>query len=71
MEIQSEYNSVPVLYCKHCLSLRVMNVPMLEDSDYCDECGSTNIEECHIDDWSRFYKNRFGYNYLDSYNKNH
>ena len=42
-EKQSEYNLEPVLYCKHCLSLKVLSVPKMEDSDYCDDCGSTDI----------------------------
>lgn len=44
----NDYNEVPVLYCKHCLSLNIRNIPRMEDSDYCDECGSTDIVECSI-----------------------
>ena len=42
-EGQNTYNEEPVLYCKHCLSLKVRFVPRMKDSDYCDECGSTDI----------------------------
>ena len=38
-----EYNSIPVLYCKRCLSIKVMNISIIEDLDYCDDCGSTDI----------------------------
>lgn len=63
----NEYDKIPVLYCKHCLSLKIRNIKSLEDSDYCDECGTTNIGECSIDEWETLYKNRYGHRYLDSY----
>ena len=63
----NEYNKVPVLYCKHCLSLNIRNIPKIEDSDYCDECGSTDIGECLIEEWETLYKNKYGYNYLEGY----
>lgn len=64
---QEEYNNIPVLYCKHCLSLKIRNIPRIEDSDYCDECGSTNIESCSIEEWENLYKNRYGHAYLEEY----
>lgn len=31
-----DYNSIPVTYCKNCLSLKIL---ILEDNiDYCDDC---------------------------------
>lgn len=63
----NEYNAEPVLYCKHCLSLKIMNIPKMEDSDYCDECGSTDIGECSIEEWKTLYKNKYGYNFLEGY----
>ena len=38
-----EYNEEPVFYCKRCLSLRIMNIPKVEDSDFCDTCNGTDI----------------------------
>lgn len=66
-EKQSEYNKEPIYYCKNCLSLRVRNIPLIDQSDYCDECGSTNIEQCTIEEWEEIYKNKFGHKYLDKY----
>lgn len=63
----NEYNAIPVLYCKHCLSLKIMNIPRMEDSDFCDECGSTDIGECSIEEWETLYKNKYGYNFLEGY----
>lgn len=61
----NEYNAEPVLYCKHCLSLKIRNIPNMEDSDYCDKCGSTDIEECSIEEWETLYKDKYGYNFLE------
>lgn len=61
----NDYNAEPVLYCKHCLSLKVRNIPDSEDSDYCDECGSTNIENCSIEEWEVLYKNKYGHKYIE------
>ena len=40
----------------------------MADSDYCDECGSTNIEQCSIQEWEKLYKERYGHNFLENYN---
>lgn len=66
-EKQSEYNKEPIYYCKNCLSLRIRNIPLIDQSDYCDECGSTNIEQCTIEEWEELYINKFGHKYLDKY----
>lgn len=63
----SEYNRIPVVYCKHCLSLRVRDIPIIEDSDYCEQCGSTDIGECLIEEWENMYKERYGHKYLEEY----
>ena len=63
----NDYNEVPVLYCKHCLSLNIRNIPRMGDSDYCDECGSTDIGECSIEEWETLYKNKYGHKYLEEY----
>ena len=62
------YNKEPVYYCKSCLSLKIRNIVSMEDSDYCDECGSTNIEQCSIQEWEKLYKERYGHNFLENYN---
>lgn len=58
---KQEYNDVPVLYCKHCLSLRVQN---LDGTDYCDKCGGTDIGEVHIHEWEEMYGRKYGGSYL-------
>ena len=64
---QSEYNSEPVLYCSHCLSLRVMSIPEIKDSDYCDECCRTDINKARIDEWEKLYVQKYGHKYIETY----
>lgn len=52
-----KYNDEPVTYCSHCLSL---NIKIMEDTDYCDDCGSTETAVTHIDVWTMLYENKYG-----------
>jgi hypothetical protein len=65
--LYSKYNKEPVFYCKRCLSLNIRNVPVLEDSCYCDKCGSTSIIESSLEDWESVYMSRFGHSFLEEY----
>lgn len=62
---QDIYNEEPVFYCKHCLSLKIRNETRLPDLDYCDECGSTDIETTNIHNWEDMYKQRYGFKFLN------
>lgn len=42
-----------------------MNLVGMEDFDYCDECGTTDIGETDIETWRKLYKERYGFDYLD------
>ena len=64
---QNQYNEEPVFYCKSCLSLKIRDVPSMENSEFCDECSSTDIGQCSIEEWEEMYINRYGHRYLDSY----
>ena len=66
-ETHNSYDDEPVFYCRHCLSLKIRHVLNMEDSEYCDDCGSTDIEKCSIEDWEKLYRDKFGHNYLDNY----
>lgn len=63
---KSDYNNQPVYYCPRCLSLRIMGVPGMEGLDYCDDCGSTQIEQSNIEDWQKKYRGRYGFDYLNN-----
>lgn len=64
---KEDFNSIPVFYCKKCLSLKIRDVEHLTNSEYCDECGSTDIATGNINEWEKKYNLRFGHNFLDKY----
>lgn len=53
-----DYNSIPVYFCKNCLSLKIRVLG--EYSEYCDDCGSTDIETTDIESWRKMYKDKYG-----------
>ena len=59
-----DYNSEPVYYCKHCLSLKIRDAG-LPELLYCDECGSANIETASIEEWENLFKAKHGFKFLD------
>jgi Fe2+ or Zn2+ uptake regulation protein len=68
-ELQKNYNSEPVYYCSHCLSLKIRDAG-LPDLLYCDDCGSADILSTDIEHWENLYKDKYGFRYLDkNYNK--
>ena len=64
---KEEYNTEPVFYCRRCLSLKVRDVKHLDNSEYCDECGSTDVEQTSIENWDAMYVKKYGHHYLDKY----
>lgn len=62
---RKEYNDIPVYFCKHCLSLRIMTTDSI---DYCDVCGSTDITKGHISDWEGLYQLKYDNNFLNPTN---
>lgn len=55
---KEEYDKEPVYYCPHCLSLKIR---ILNDYiDYCEDCGSTDIETTDIYTWLNMYKEKTG-----------
>ena len=61
-----DYNKEPVLYCKKCLSLRIMDVQYLDNAFYCDQCGATNVDTIDIEEWEKLYKDRYGHRFLEN-----
>ena len=66
-EHKEEYNKEPVYYCKKCLSLKIGYVAVLEGSEYCEDCNSTNIGKAPIEEWDKMFFNRYGYHYLEEF----
>lgn len=54
---KEDYNTEPVVYCKNCLSLKIMILD--EDTDYCDECGNTDLETTDITSWEKMYEKKY------------
>lgn len=61
------YNEEPVFYCKHCLSLNIRHIPKVDNTEYCDNCGSTEVEQSSIEDWECRYKEKYGHSYLENF----
>lgn len=64
---REEYNNVPVFYCKNCLSLKIRDIEHVDNSEYCDECGSTNIGSTNIEEWEALHKAKYRHKFLDKY----
>lgn len=62
-----DYNAEPVFYCRHCLSLKIMNETHLPDLEYCGNCGSTCIDTTSISEWEEMHKQRYGFKILDKH----
>lgn len=54
---KEEYNNIPVVYCKNCLSLKIRVLD--EDVDYCDDCGSTELASTDIETWKEMWEKRY------------
>lgn len=67
-DIPNPYDSIPVVFCKHCLSLRIRD---LDGQDYCDECGNTDTKEASIFDWEEYYKLKYGHKFIKDYGRKH
>lgn len=63
MATKEEYDEEPIYYCRECLSIKINGE--LEGCDYCEDCGSTNIESCNIFEWEAMYKKRKGKTFLE------
>lgn len=63
----NNYDSEPVEYCAKCYSLKIKHEDAI-DSDYCTECGSTEIAIATIDEWERLYQRRYGHKYVERNN---
>lgn len=53
-----DYEEIPVVYCKNCLSLGIMVLD--GNADYCKDCSSTNLGTTNIKEWEKLYIERYG-----------
>lgn len=59
---KEQYNEDPVYFCKECLSINIRFTR--EDIDYCDNCGSVDIDKTNIYTWIHFYTRKYGKPFL-------
>lgn len=61
---KEDYDEDPVYYCKRCLSLNIREIPIIQNQDYCEDCGATDIGQTSIEEWNRMYKEKYGHDYI-------
>lgn len=68
---KSDFNNVPVEYCKTCLSLKLKTVEFENseagenrDVTYCVPCGNTELGTAHIEEWEDLYEEKYGEKFI-------
>lgn len=64
---KEDYNSIPIHYCRECLSPKIMRVAGMDDASYCDDCGCTDIAQASVEEWETLYKAKHGFTYLNNH----
>lgn len=75
---KQQYDTLPVIYCKSCLSLRIENYlsdvnkypeeeGIINEYDYCNNCGATDLGTCSITEYQELYKQRYGHYPLETF----
>ena len=57
-----DYDSEPVRYCSKCYSLKVKYEEEI-DSEYCADCGCSDILESSFAEWEQKYERRYGHKF--------
>lgn len=61
-----DFNTEPVYYCKHCLSLKIASLKLgNEDVDYCDKCKDTDIGVTDINTWDEMYFSKYHHHFME------
>ena len=58
----NDYDAEPVRYCARCYSLKVKYEESL-DSEYCADCGCSDILEAPFEVWEQKYEKRYGHKF--------
>jgi hypothetical protein len=66
---RKSYNDEPVYYCRRCLSLKIRQMPMVTDMNYCEDCGNVDIVKGSIKEWDELYVEKYGHHYLEKEDK--
>jgi hypothetical protein len=58
-----DYDSEPIAYCAKCLSPKIKHEAIL-DTDYCGDCGCSDIKEASVYVWESMYERKHGHKYV-------
>lgn len=61
----TDYDSEPVKYCPRCYSLRIGSIEGADDSDYCMDCGCSEVASASISEWEGLYEGRYGRRFVE------
>lgn len=61
---KEQFDDEPVYYCKRCLSLKIRQIPLLPEGDYCEDCGAVDIDSTTIEEWLKMYKKKYGHEHI-------
>lgn len=64
MPNHKDYDDEPVMYCAKCYSLKIRHEEQT-DTDYCMDCGSTEVRTASIDEWERLFQGRYGHKFIE------
>ena len=63
----NDYDSEPIEFCAECYSLKNKHEDAL-DTDYCGDCGCSNIREASVYEWEALYEKKYGHKYVEKTN---
>jgi ferredoxin-like protein FixX len=59
-----EYDLEPVEYCSNCYSLKI-KYEEVTDSEYCMDCGCSDILSTSIEEWEKLYEKKYGHKLVE------
>lgn len=62
-EKSNDYDSEPIIFCARCLSLKIKHEDTI-DTDYCVDCGCSNVREASLSEWENLYEKKYGHKYV-------
>lgn len=62
LDSHEEFNEEPVYYCKECLSLKILAI---DNTEFCDDCGSSDILQTNIREWEKLYMNKYNHKFIE------
>lgn len=69
IEDYKDYNSIPVHFCRICLSLKIINISGDKDLNYCPSCKDVAIGTTDIYTWKKLYKSKYKKDFLEGSNE--